>query len=236
LENIGGVFVYQSKYIGGDMTTYSGTLINSGIDEGYVTLAEYKSWVAVRGLAGSVGTDTSDDAVLELLIEAASRYIDKQTGKRFFLNATDETRYYTPDENNTFEIRIDPLASITSLSVDYAGMRSYTALTTTDYDLLPENAPLDDEPYTCIEINTMRSTAYFPYFKKAVQVVGKFGYPETPTDIKQATMMITQSVNSARSGQTSGGKVTVTAAGIVIRPEDVPAMAQKIIQSYRSMI
>ena len=201
---------------------------------GYATLAEFKTWIAVRGLAGSVGTDASDDTVIEILIEAASRYIDRETGKRFYLNATDETRYYTVDD--TYEVSIDPLGTITSLSVDYNAVRSYTALVATDYDLLPANASLDGYPYTSIAINTVTSGAYFPTGRNGVKVVGKFGWPACPTDIKEATLAIAQSLNGTRSGQTSGGKVTVTAAGIVIRPEDVPSFAQKIIQHYRGWI
>ncbi len=204
------------------------------ITNGYASLAEYKSWIAVRGLAGAVGTDTSDDAVIEILIEAASRYIDRESGKRFYLNATDETRYYTAEES--YEIKIDPLGTITSLSVDYNAVRSYTALVAGDYDLMPANSLLDGFPYTHILINTVTSGAYFPTGTNGVKIVGKFGWPACPMDVKEATLAIAQSLNGTRSGQTSGGKVTVTAAGIVIRPEDVPAFAQKIIQHYRGWV
>jgi hypothetical protein len=203
------------------------------IVNGYASVNDYKAWIAVRGLAGSTGTDTSDDSVIEILIEAASRYFDRETGKRFYLNSTDETRYYTACEME--EIQIDPLATITSLSVDYGGVRTYTALVAPDYDLLPANALLDGNPYTCIAINTFVSGAYFPDFRNGVKVVGKFGYPSCPTDVKEAVLSIVQNLYGERSGQTSGGNVTVTAAGIVIRPQQVPAFAQKIINHYRSM-
>ena len=201
------------------------------ITSGYATLSEYKSWIAVRGLAGSIGSDTSDDAVIEILIEAASRYIDRETGKRFYLNSTDETRYYTPED--TYLVKIDPLATVTSISVDYTGLRSYTALVAADYDLLPANAALDGFPYTELEINTSLGSAYFTKVRNGVKIVGKFGWPACPMDVKEATLAIAQSLNGMRSGQTSGGKVTVTAAGVVIRPEEVPVFAQKIIRHYR---
>ena len=51
-----------------------------------------------------------------------------------------------------------------------------------------------------------------------------------PVDIVHtAVLEICQSVYQLRSGQASNGKVSVTAAGIVIRPEEVPAMAQRVI-------
>lgn len=215
--------------------TSANTQAGSGIANSYATLAEYKTWISSRGLDGSVGADVSDDSVIEILLEAASRYIDRETGKRFYLNANDETRYYTPADDEYYEVKIDPLGVLTSVSVDYTGLRSYTLLTATDYDLLPANAALDNFPYTCIAINTLLSTEYFPEYRNAVKVIGKFGWPTTPKDIQEACLSIAQNLNGARSGQTSGGNITITAAGVVIRPQDVPAFAQKIINSYRTL-
>lgn len=214
--------------------TSANTQAGSGISNSYATVAEYKAWIAVRGLAGAVGADVSDDSVIEVLIEAASRYIDRESGKRFFLNSSDETRYYTPSIEEYYEINIDPLASITMLSIDYQGLRSYTDIDPDDYDLSPNNAALDNLPYTYIVINSL-SDAYFPNLPRAVKVIGKFGFPVCPTDIKEACLSIAQSLNGSRSGQTSGGNVTVTAAGVVIRPQDVPAFAQKTINNYRKL-
>jgi hypothetical protein len=51
--------------------------------------------------------------------------------------------------------------------------------------------------------------------------------------VKSAVLAIAQSVYQSRSGQASGGKISVTAAGVVIRPEDVPPMAAKVIDNLR---
>lgn len=203
------------------------------VTNGYCSLAEYKAWITMRG--GTISTDAADDAVIEAMIEAASRYIDRETGQRFYLPATDETRYYTTDD--PLHAKIDPFGSITSVSVDYDLTRTYTALVATDYDTLPDNAAADNLPFTGLEIAIgLSSTAYFPTTRKGIKIVGKVGWPATPKDITDATLMMVQSIYGSRSGQTSAGKVTVTAAGVVIRPEDVPALAQKIIQHYRSWV
>lgn len=55
-------------------------------------------------------------------------------------------------------------------------------------------------------------------------------------DIRTACLEITQSVNAKRSGQSAAGKITVTGAGVVIRPEDVPPMAQALIETYRKIV
>lgn len=204
----------------------------SGLSNSYATLAEYKAWISPRGLEGGVGSDVSDDTVIEILLEAASRYIDRETGKRFYLSASDETRYYTAIDWR--EVKIDPFSVVTSVSVD-AGARMYEILDESSYDLLPANAPLDGQPYTRIEINPLASAVYFPLTRNGVRVIGKSGWGVCPQDVKEATLSIAQSLNGARSGQTAGGRVTVTAAGVVIRPEDVPSFAQRIINSYRDL-
>ena len=204
------------------------------ITNGYATLAEYKAWIAVRGLAGSVGTDASDDASIEILIEGASRYLDRETGRKFYADSTDVTRYYSTDDSEC--VKIDDLsAAPTSVSIDQSGTRSYTALSAASYDLLPFNALADGFPYRELRISPS-SLYYFPTYIKGVQVIGKFGFPSVPLDIKEACLSITQNTYSARSGQSSGGNITVTAAGVVIRPQEVPAMAQKIITHYRNML
>lgn len=51
-------------------------------------------------------------------------------------------------------------------------------------------------------------------------------------EIKTAVLTICQNVYQNRSGQSSQGNVTVTQAGVVIRPQDVSPMAQKIISGF----
>ena len=60
------------------------------ITNGYATLAEYKAFVVSRGQTAT--TDTNDDAVVEDIIEGASRLIDTYTGRTFY--ARTETHYY----------------------------------------------------------------------------------------------------------------------------------------------
>ena len=204
------------------------------ITSGYATLNEYKAWIAVRGLSGSVGTDTSDDASIEILIEGASRYLDRETGRKFYADSADVTRYYSTDDSEC--VKIDDLsAAPTSVAIDQSGTRSYTIISAASYDLMPFNALADGFPYNEIRI-APSSLYFFPTFLKGVQVIGKIGFPSVPTDIKEACLAIAQNTYAARSGQSGGGRITVTNAGVVIRPEEVPAMAQKIISHYRNYL
>lgn len=201
------------------------------ITNGYASLAEYKAWISTRGQSGSVATDPSDDASIEIIIGAVSRYIESETGRRFWKDTTDATRYYQTDD--AYSVKIDDLsAAPTTVSVDLNDNRIYTDLASTVYELSPANALLDGLPYRQIEI-IQSSGYYFPTTPRGVKVVGKFGFPSVPTDIKEATLAISQAIYGSRTGQAGSGRISFTDAGIVIRPDDVPPLAQRVISNYR---
>lgn len=209
-----------------------------GIDytvvKSYATLSDYKAWITARG--GDVSTDYGDDDVIQMLLESTSAYIDRQTGRRFYSDVDDGTYYYQANDLG-MKVRLPDFASITSVSVDFINNRSYTILTiSTDYDLLPDNYSSENLPINGIEISPLNTYGYFPTQRRGVKIVGKKGWPVIPKDIQETTLSIAQNLYGSRTGQTSGGKVTVTAAGVVIRPEDVPGFAQKIIEHYRNYL
>ncbi len=205
------------------------------ITNGYATLAEFKAWMNARGQSAS--TDATDDTVIEDIIENVSRWIDGQTGRRFYVNSTDETRYYSPEESDCVQVD-DMSAAPTTVSVDYDGYgTSFTDLTvTTDYVLMPVNALLKGMPYTRIEL-AYDSSEYFPTIRNGVKVVGKFGFAAVPDNIKSDCLAVAQNIYRSKIGQaTAGGDVTVTAAGVVVRPRDVPAWVAADLARYRKVL
>ena len=204
------------------------------ITNGYTTQAEFKAFQTVRG--GSSSTDTADDAVIDSIIEAVSRRIDELVGRRFWKNGTDEIRYFQTDDS--YKVKIGDLgASPTTVSVDYSDNRTYTNLVAADWEAEPVNAALDGKPYTQIVIAPSNLTsAYFPTCRRGVKVTGKFGFPAVPADIKELCLEITLNVYQSRSGQSSAGNITITAAGVVIRPQDIPAAGWKTIEGYRNYL
>ena len=200
------------------------------ITNGYATVDDYHAYIAVRGLEGAVGADASDDSVIEVLLEAVSRYFDRETGRRFYVDLVDGVYYF--EAKDPYEVKLPDFASITTVSVDFNNTRSYTDLATSDYDTLPDNHTADGLPITGLAISPV-STQYFPTQRRGIKVTGKRGWSSVPTDVKDATLAIAQNLNSTRSGQASSGQVSVTAAGVVIRPSDVPEFAQRIIMHYR---
>jgi len=134
--------------------------------------------------------DDQDDALLESVIEAVSRFIDQQTWRRFY--STNETRYYTAQESGVIEV--DDITSVDALKTDSGADRTYaTTWQTTDYDLMPANAALNGEPYT--EIHTTPNGDYaFPIgLVKGVEIKGDFGFidsaADTPSGIVEATTL-----------------------------------------------
>ena len=194
------------------------------ITNGYTTLDKVKITKDIGEL------DAADDAFIEDAITAASRFIDGEAGRRFWKDAADATRTYRAAAGDT--VFVDDLVSVTTLKTDLDGDRVYeTTWTATDYDLMPENASTDGQPYTWIQVTPMGSYS-FPRQPKGVQVVGKFGFPSVPADIEYACRLIALRCYQNRYGQNIDGPATITAAGVVIKPSDVPKLARDMIARW----
>ncbi len=158
------------------------------IENGYCTLAEFKAEYFPPGV-----TTTVADSVIEKKIEAASRAIDKHC-KRFFYQSAlgeneSESRYYTALDANTLMV-IDDIETLDSLKTDDDCDRIYeTEWAGTDYDLMPDNAALHNEPYTWIE-TAPNGTLSFPTHHLGVEITGTFGWPEVPDDVQQACLLL----------------------------------------------
>jgi hypothetical protein len=100
----------------------------------YATLAEFKAYFTARG--GSAATDAADDAVIDQLLEQASRHLDSKTARFYYPRI--ETRYYNiPGQPDSYERELwldaDLLAIISFLNGDG------TSIASTEYNLLPRN-------------------------------------------------------------------------------------------------
>lgn len=133
--------------------------------------------------------DMKDDAKLIGVILAVSQSIESNpirnlggTGRRFYL-AT-ETRTFEAYSPHT--VRIDDLRAITSLMTDDTGNRTYpTTWASTDYDMWPDNAAQDDQPYTRI-VTTPNGLYSFPSYSQGVKIVGQFGYSSSTPPLIEA--------------------------------------------------
>src|SRR5215510_5722003 len=144
------------------------------------TLLMANAYASHTELMDRLGISIGDDreGTLAAVIEAASRWIDRQCGRRFY--AVSETRYYTltdPHQGGT-TLKVDDCLGVTSLLTDNNGDGVFetTWTTGTDYYLQPRNAPLDSLPYTNITRTSLTGRFYFPAYQEAIQVTGSFGY------------------------------------------------------------
>lgn len=159
------------------------------ITNGYCTLAEYKQRFNIQG------TDANRDADLEIIIQDVSRTIDEWCRTRFYTTGTDETRYFTAE----IPCRVrttPPLVSVTTLALDYDGDGVYEVEVDSAYYFL---GPLNEEPYTVIELR-----ANCPYWMpvgvpRGVKIVGKFGWTTAPGYVREACLIQSNRIYQRRS-------------------------------------
>jgi hypothetical protein len=136
------------------------------VKNSYATLADYKGYVTSRGQTTS--TDTADDAVIELLLDAASRYIDDETGRQFY--PTIQARYYDAPPERLLMLDEDLLEALSVVTGNSETIPS------TDYALQPRNI----YPAYGIRITDISSYAWTANvngsFEDAVIVNGVWGY------------------------------------------------------------
>jgi hypothetical protein len=135
----------------------------------YVTVGELKSAIQLE-------TNTADADVARAL-HAASRAIEKVTSRRFWLDDEPTVERYTA--LSTDMVIINDAAEIDSVSINGVEMDAG------NWFAEPTNNPAAiGEPYLWIE-----SDSRFPLNRQAIEVTGKFGWPEVPDAVKQIVIV-----------------------------------------------
>jgi hypothetical protein len=156
------------------------------IIDGYATLADVKAALRI--------TDTVDDSLLEISIEAASREIDGWC-ERVFTSST-AVRVYRPTD--VFTVETDDIQSITSIKTDTDGDGVFeTTWSVSDYQLEPLNGIAGGIKSPFYIIKAVGSFL-FPIYEPrnvnsndaSVQVSGVFGFATVPTAVRQATILL----------------------------------------------
>ena len=269
------------------------------IQNGYCSLDEYKYFNKPEAWT----TNTIDDAVIERMIEASSRYIDKKTRRWFY--PLYGIRYFNVPESRILYLDAD-LLELTTLtngddttisSADYLLMsrnaypkwavklldtsdeswevdsnsnaegviealgwwgchddyaRAWLADTTTNEILTNSDLTITMTAATNLQvgqiikvesevmvIRSISGTAVTVIKRgdngttAAAHATGQTVYIWQPiADIKNACMDIVNGLFHRRSGQNISGIAEVTAAGIVITPQDISSFARDILQNY----
>lgn len=153
------------------------------ITNGYTSLTEVKAALRIPS------NDTTDDALLELCIESASREIDGVC-QRVFYSQSAQTRVYAP--LSAVEVVTDDIVTITTLKTADDGVTFATTWTTSDYQLEPLNGVAGG---ITTPRNRIRAVGdfLFPVYESGeatVQIVGTFGFSAIPTAVKQAATIL----------------------------------------------
>lgn len=154
------------------------------ITNGYITLAGLKNYLKID--------DSVEDTLLEQIVESASRSIDRIANRRFYLDATATARTYRPVGN--LRVITDDIGSTTGLifktDPNSTGTYQTTLTLNTDFIVEPTNAIAKGRPINYLTI--VGSTAMslpVDYWPQA-QVTAKWGWPEVPDDVEQATYIL----------------------------------------------
>lgn len=197
------------------------------ISNGYATLNDIKAALRI--------SDSIDDGILELSIEAASREIDGYTERRFY--QTTGTAVYVPQDS--FTVDIDDLYTLTSLKTSPDGSGFTQTWTASDYQLEPLNRLAGGivSPYTRIRaIGAYTFPVWEPNnvnsYEATVEVVGTFGWASIPTAIKQATILL--AMRQYRRFDSPLGVAGFDDVG-VIRVGRVDPDVQRLIDPFRKV-
>ena len=131
----------------------------------YATLAEFRDYAVANQ-----SPDADDDAVIEKILNAASRYIDSQTGRVFYPRI--ETRSYSVPNGNQLWLDEDLLAVVSLTNGEG------TAIAAAAYNLLPYN----NYPKYAVRL-TESTSVYFQSDSSSnseyvIDLVGIWGYHE----------------------------------------------------------
>lgn len=197
---------------------------------GYATLAEAKGFLSI--------TDSVDDTLLENMIEAASRSIDRIANRRFYLDSTASARQYRV--SSPVILYTDDIGTTSSLVVktddDGDGVFETTLTLNTDYIMDPLTALSLGRPFTQITIVSTSNT--FPIFpglfqnglRPGVQVTARFGWPSVPDDINQACLILTADLYKRKDSP--GGILGLGDLG-AIRMSPLGRDVTQIVRAYR---
>lgn len=147
-------------------------------DTTYAELPLLKSWIGIPV------TDDSRDALLELALQTASRQVDRDTGRRFGLDAEPSARVFdTAGRLDGTVLLVDDIGDVTGLAVATGidGV-SWQPLDASTVAVLPHNAAVDAKPVTALRLPVVPVPGL-------VQVTARWGWPVVPKDILTATLI-----------------------------------------------
>ena len=186
------------------------------ITRGYCTLAEFKSACRIPA------TDANEDAMMESIIEAASRRIDGYCGRFFYTVTTALSLYPT----SIYTTAIPDLATAAGLIVktDTAGNGTFaTTWSAGQYMLNPTDTALTGRPYGRITAVGGRTFPMYALPKlPTLQMTGTWGWAAVPDDVREACILLSMR-NFSRYNSPLGVAGSPDMGSILVRAVDPDA-------------
>lgn len=147
----------------------------------YALLADLKTRMRITGAA--------DDTELSKKITIASRRIDEDCGRRFYLDASASARTYTV--TNERKLLVDDFATTTGLIVETGYGSAFSTVASTSYRVAPDNAITKGRAAWVLEA---REGVYcWPVgYGQDVRVTATWGWPSVPDNIAEACLFMAQ--------------------------------------------
>jgi hypothetical protein len=151
------------------------------ITNGYASLDEVKQGMSIPL------SDTIDDTMIEIAIEAASRAIDSYTNRNFYSSGT-ATRHFAATSNYVAEV--DDVAEFVSLKTIDQDDAFTIEWASSDYQLEPLNGIVDGMPTPYTRIRAIGDYLFDPLMGEAtIRLEAIFGYIAIPIEVKQACLI-----------------------------------------------
>lgn len=149
---------------------------------------DYAELATVKAALNIEAADTSRDVLLNQAIAAASRGIDRDTGRRFWLDPAPVTRTFNPaarvvrDEDGQ-RLLVDDIGDESGLVVETGSGSSYSPVT--GFETGPENAAARGRPVTSL----LLTGGTWGGRGTRVRITARWGWPTVPEDIGQAAQI-----------------------------------------------
>ena len=186
-------------------------------------------------------SDSTDDTLLENLVESASRSIDRIANRRFYLDATASARLYRAYSN--IFVFVDDIGTTSSLVVktdeDGNGTYSKTLTLNTDYILDPLTSQSLNRPFT--QLTMVSNTESWPIFpgltsnglRPGVQVTARWGWPSVPDDLNMACLILTADLYKRKDAP--GGILGLGDLGVV-RMSPIGRDVTAMVRAYKKEV
>lgn len=202
-----------------------------------VTLADTKTFLGI--------SDSSKDAVLEMLINIATDYIQTQTGV-FFKSATYSLEEYDGTGTDQIQLRHFPVTAFTKLEVNNAtdNTEAWSEISTTDYwvdtdtGIITKTTQFRDFDEGNEDDESLSQTLFFKG-KNRYRATYTAGFTNIPYDIQFACMSIAGQMLSSQSGQAikseSLGDHSITYQDVLSVKGNGSSVVSDILSKYRDI-